>query len=707
MRIKPSTNTAPLIERWFPVAAVDAACGTSAGSGQNEKAIFTWFASRPIAQARAAVLCSLLTEDSTEVNEELRRKVSNAILTGDAGDLADLAAQIPDVDGGRPVVLDCFSGRGIIPLEAARIGIRAVGLDLSPVAALASRLLAEWPLRDWSSEPPVPFAMPDKLGEGTEDVEPPLFAAADSEPKLLQDLRRVLAEVDRRTEVAVAPNYPRNADGSYPWGYLWSITIPCDACGERFPLIGSLVLRHPYKSTNDHGQSLRLTFDLRHKTWSAEVEDGTPTGSPTFSSSEGRRGKSATCPFCQHVHSTDTVKAKGVTGQYEDAPLVASDLTNRSIVDDRGRTRTVEVKNFRPLRDEEVSAALSVDLRSLPPFGALSAVPDERIGPGNFDSVRASAYGYKTWGSIMNARQAMMFAETVRAIRACHQELLASGISTEYAQALTAFATAIFVRRLRAATHGARLQSVGKPTGAEQNRNKIGDLFVNESAVGANFDWFETGPGSGPGTWASRAETGLTPLLRHVLGLTEVARPGVFRRASATSLPYRDSTVDVVVTDPPYYSMIDYADVSDLFYVWLRRCLFDIVPDLFGTAGTPEGLQDKANEIIVKRSPAAGDHRTTTWYEEQLGAAFAEMRRVLKPSGTLTIVFGHSDPDSVAALARCASGCRIRRDRCVAGTNGIRRHWRGFHQGDGDHRMSGSARGETDSDRRPRRTGDR
>jgi adenine-specific DNA methylase len=201
------------------------------------------------------------------------------------------------------------------------------------------------------------------------------------------------------------------------------------------------------------------------------------------------------------------------------------------------------------------------------------------------------------------------------------------------------------VRRLRAATRGARLQAVGKADGSEQNRNKIGDLFINESAITSNFDWFETGPGDGPGTWRSRVATGITPLLTHVQGLTALAAPGTFRRASATALPYRDGTVDAVIVDPPYYSMIDYADVSDLFYVWLRRVLFDIVPDLFGTAGDAEGLQDKSQEIIVKDSAdSTGDHRTTDWYEQQMAVAFAEIRRVLKLGGTLTVVFGHSDP---------------------------------------------------------------
>ena len=78
--------------------------------------------------------------------------------------------------------------------------------------------------------------------------------------------------------------------------------------------------------------------------------------------------------------------------------------------------------------------------------------------------------------------------------------------------------------------------------------------------------------------------------------------PCRFQRASATALPRRDQSVDVIITDPPYYDMVEYADASDYFYVWLKRVLFDIEPDLFGPdAQQADGLQDKNQEIIVRR----------------------------------------------------------------------------------------------------------
>lgn len=88
--------------------------------------------------------------------------------------------------------------------------------------------------------------------------------------------------------------------------------------------------------------------------------------------------------------------------------------------------------------------------------------------------------------------------------------------------------------------------------------------------------------------------------------------------------------------------MIDYGDASDLFYVWLKRCLADAMPDLF--SGT--GLQDKSDEIIVKNGNAPGEHRTRAFYEQMLSRAFTEAKRVLRPDGHLVVVFGHSDPDA-------------------------------------------------------------
>src|SRR5207248_1585184 len=125
-----------------------------------------------------------------------------------------------------------------------------------------------------SSEPPLPWAA-ERTGDDL------LFAGTGS-PRLITDLETFAAEVGRRVQAAMVPYYPRNPDRSYPWGYLWAISIPCDGCGRRFPLLGSLVLRHPYSKTADPGQAVRLVID--GDDWHAEVIDGRPDQPPTYSS---------------------------------------------------------------------------------------------------------------------------------------------------------------------------------------------------------------------------------------------------------------------------------------------------------------------------------------------------------------------------------------------------------------------------------------
>ena len=386
------TMAARMIDTWFPCREVDRAVKTPAGSGLSEKALFTWFASRPIAQARAAVLCSLLPD-----SPENRADVRAAVEFGDPSATDRLRTRIAEQYGSKPpVVLDVFSGRGIIPLEAARLGVTAIGTDLSPVATLAGRLLADYPLRDWSQEPALPYRsissdeeISDEAADidGTEDT---LFGSAASEPKLLHDVSLVLAEVGRRVVSGVAQMYPGNTDrdGALPWAYLWAVTIPCDACKRRFPLIGSMALRHPYLKTDDAGQAMRLVTS--GDDWHTEVTSGVPTQAPTFASPDGRRGKSGRCPFvgCGSVHSLDVVKAKGFAGQYADALLAVAEP-------ELGSTRKI----FRAPRPDEVSAATSMPQTGTISGSHHSVIPDEAIPAGNVGVVYGRGYGYMTYGS--------------------------------------------------------------------------------------------------------------------------------------------------------------------------------------------------------------------------------------------------------------------------------------------------------------------
>lgn len=187
------------------------------------------------------------------------------------------------------------------------------------------------------------------------------------------------------------PYYPALESGQ-PWGYVWALTMPCQECEHRFPLIGSLVLRHPSAKRSDPGQSFRLVVDRGAGSFRAEVHDGPPTDRPTRVVPEGKSkydaaGKSAICPFCGHGHSKDLQTRLAKLGLMHDAQLLAADFDD------------AVGKHFRALTEAEVvCAAAAIDALAVqPPFApGLSAVPDEPIPPANTWTVQPLVYGAKT-----------------------------------------------------------------------------------------------------------------------------------------------------------------------------------------------------------------------------------------------------------------------------------------------------------------------
>lgn len=110
----------------------------------------------------------------------------------------------------------------------------------------------------------------------------------------------------------------------------------------------------------------------------------------------------------------------------------------------------------------------------------------------------------------------------------------------------------------------------------------------------------------------------------------------VITHASATSLPYPDNFFDAVFTDPPYYDNVNYAELSDFFYVWLKRALGDVYPELFSTPLTP-----KSEEIVANPVGQGNPESAKTFFEDRLKKAFKEIHRVLKPNGIATKVYAH------------------------------------------------------------------
>lgn len=601
-----------LIERWFPCAEVSEHSARGWGSGQAEKSLFTWFASRPLAQAKAAVICSLLPWPDDESEQEHLKDLVRESMTGYDAANAELQAELAKHYPAGAKLLDSFSGRAMIPLEAARLGVQAWGIDYSPVATLAGKLLADYPMRDWDNEPPLPF-------DGYADHAQRYF----SEPRLLRDVRFVLDLVGDRYEAAMDEFYPV-IDGVRPYGYLWAITIPCVGCGNYFPLVGNLTLRNENLKRNDPGQSYRIEADHNADKFVIFVQDGSPRQRPTMIKIQGTSGKTAICLFCEQRHTLDTQKRLMRDGYAEDKMLVVADL-NEAVG-----------KRYRVPTDNDIKGLAGVlpALESEFDFAAgVTAAPTEALTPNLTAVVRPAGYGYRSYGELCNDRQTLGLVRLARIIDEVAKELKSLEISADYTAALTGYAASNLVRRLSRSTRGVAF---------DVPKQHVSHAFANEGSLGFKQDYFETSCGYGPGTWRSLSRT-TTNAVRRQFGRVFDC-PASITRGSAMSIPLQDGSLDAVVTDPPYDAMINYCDSSDLFFVWLKRALVTSHP-WFGITSDPAGLQEKTEEAVVKFGKQEGDHRTKEHYKSCIAKAFEQARLKITSDGVVTIIFGHGDPD--------------------------------------------------------------
>jgi len=148
------------------------------------------------------------------------------------------------------------------------------------------------------------------------------------------------------------------------------------------------------------------------------------------------------------------------------------------------------------------------------------------------------------------------------------------------------------------------------------------------------WDYAELAPFGG----ASGSPEGALGWITSVIEAQSTASlPATVMRGSATALPWPDAMFDTIITDPPYYDNVPYADISDFFYVWLKRTIGHLYPEHFATELTPKKQEAVADAV----RHGGSKEKARAAYEEMMAKAFAEAHRVLKPGGQMTVVYAH------------------------------------------------------------------
>jgi len=402
-------------------------------------------------------------------------------------------------------------------------------------------------------------------------------------------------------------------------------TIPCQnpTCGAEIPLTANWWL-----AKKDKRQiALKIVPDHAHKRVEFEIvgQNGEPI---PFDPERGTVARAnVECPLCGSVIDDQTTRRlfqEGKAGQR----MVAVVLHHPQ---QRGkRYRLATERDMEAYRAAE-QALLRVCARLREEWG-MEPVPNEEA-PGTYGSnAMGFRYSFYEYGDYFNARQQLALVTFADLMRRAHAQMLAQGADPEFAKAVATYLAITFNRLADKNANVVVYNVVGE---------KIEHVFGRQ-ALPMVWDYVEVNPFTDVG-WPNMqewVELVLAHLTRIPPANPQPASPTI-AHGTATALPWPDNFFDAVITDPPYYDNVNYSNLSDFFYVWLKRTVGHLHPDLFATPLTP-----KSQEMVADAYRFDGREGAKQHFEAMLLQSFREIRRVLKPDGIAVIVFAHKTTEA-------------------------------------------------------------
>ncbi|MDQ1312660.1 MAG: putative methylase [Euryarchaeota archaeon] len=492
--------------------------------------------------------------------------------------------------GTRPLVVDPFAGGGSIPLEALRVGADAFASDLNPVAVLLNKVVLEY----------IP-----KYGQ-----------------TLADEVRKWGEWIRIEAEKELGQFYPKDPDGATPIAYLWARTVTCEGpgCGAEVPLMRSLWLAKKSRRSValkfiPDQEKKRVDFEIIHDFKAQDVSEGTM-----------RRG-SATCPVCGYTTPVASVRKqlKARRGGAADARLFCVVTTKPG---QQGRFYRL------PTEMDLVAvrkAAEELERRKAAHTGELSLVPDEPTpmggGSGAGRAFSQRNYGMDLFEDLFTPRQALALTTLASLVREAGRKL-AKEHDAGMAGAVQTCLALVVDRQADATSSLCRWHVTGEKHTATFSRQAI-PMVWDFSEV--NILSASTGGFPGAVEWVSQVCESIALVLSN----------GHVGQATATTNPLPDDSARLFFTDPPYYDAVPYADLSDFFFVWLKRTLGYLHSTIFNAVLTPKDEECIVDEVKGKDK---------AYFEAKMGLAMAEGRRILTPDGIGVIVFAHKSTSGWEAL---------------------------------------------------------
>lgn len=545
-----------------------------------------------------------------------------------------------------PGLHDPFAGGGTIPLEAQRLGLEAYASDLNPVAVLINKAMIEIPPK-FAGRKPIGPLLPDE-----KSIDSGNWPGATG---LAQDVRRYGAWMRREAEKRIGHLYPAVDAVQDPETGIWRHATQEDRTAGRKvePLtviawLWARTVKSPNPVYSHVDVPLVSSFILSSKegkeTWVEPIVEGDSyrfeirQGTPPEAAKEGTklsRGANFGCILSGVPISGDYIKAEGMAGRLGTRLM--------AIVAEGQRTRIY----LPPTSEQELRAREAV-----PKWEPTTPLPND---PRNFWTVQ---YGLTRFSDLFAQRQLVAltsFSDLVgEAVEKCYQDgLVASGSDHFGSDALG----------LDAGGTGARAYSeaVGVYLGFALDRVidrhtniatwdhsptklQLRNTFARQ-AIPMTWDYGEGNPFCmSSGTWIPSVDW-----VSKVVDFLPALISGSVEQADASAQSI--SKQRIVSTDPPYYDNIGYADLSDFFYVWLRRTLGPIYPDIFATVAVP-----KAEELVATPYRHGSKENAETFFLEGMTQAMHRLAEQTHPAFPVTIYYAFKQAETESKSGTSSTG---------------------------------------------------
>ncbi len=528
---------------------------------------------------------------------------------------ADLQAAIDAFQNEMPSVFDPFAGGGAIPLEAARLGCRSYGNDINPVAHIIERGSAEFPQKYGK---PIVYSKEEfaKLYDKTgEEMAKETDRGITFDGKYYHIPNRLAFDVEfyakkilAETEKEIGDLYPADENGNKPVAYYWARTAKCSnpSCGAEVPLLKQFYL------ANNKSKKVYLKPVVNGDKIDFEIINGQCDYNGFMKSREC----SITCPCCGSVTSASELKKQfkdGVTGE----KLLA-------VISESPQGRVYRLPNE---REKLLSKRRFNDVQR----------PSEMMEVGNQRNFNTPGWGIDRYGQLFSDRQILMLNHLVKHYKKQVGQFSVNG----YSKALITY-LAIWIDRIAI---------VNTSFGVWHTGGEKLERIMGRQAIPMTFDYPESNPFC---TSSGSALNQLEWLGRYFDAESNNSFSANFANASSgDKKQFDEKSLTSVVTDPPYYDAIAYADISDFFYVWLKQTLAETYPLTFSTPQTPKNEECTA----LKHHHNNNINEARRHFEDKLTEIFDAIES--QTSDIVSIMYAHQSTEAWTTLCNSILGARM------------------------------------------------